>query len=97
MGGWVRPTLDRALERFAELTDQLGDLRVREGESEYAELGARKGAWFHSTESSVTGRGRDAEFAAIDHTMELVRIRSDIRAVEAELRYLDHVIASWRA
>lgn len=94
--GWVRPTLDEALARYAELTDKLKDLRNDEGEHEHGELGARQAAWRGSAEASVTGRGRDADHAAAAFTMELVRIRADIRAALDELRYLDHVIASWR-
>lgn len=95
--GWVRPTLDEALARYAELTEQLIDLRRHEGELEHGELGARQSAWRGSREQTVTGRSRDADHAAIDHAMELVRVRADIRSCGDELRYLDHVIASWRA
>lgn len=90
--GWVRPTVDEAFGRYAEATDQLSELCLELGEIEYAELGARRAAWNGSQEPTVTGRGRDADMAAVDWTMELVRKKAEIRAAEAELRYLDHVL-----
>lgn len=89
---WHRPSLDDALSRFGELSAQLAELHVETGEIEYAELGARKAAWHGSREGSVSGRGRDAEFGSIDWSMELVRKRAEIKAIETELRYLDKEI-----
>ena len=96
MTGWVLPTLDEALSRYADLTGQLADLHGELGEIQYAELGARRNAWLGSQEGTVTGRGRDADMAAVDWTMDLVRKRAEIAAAEAELRYLDHVLEKVR-
>lgn len=94
---WVRPSRDEALARFGELSRDLAELRLEAGEIEYAELGARKAAWHGSRESSVAGRSRDAEFGSIDFSMDLVRKKADIRAIEDELRYLELEIGARRA
>lgn len=76
---------------FDDLTATTRELaaKTRElGELVAAEKEGRVNGYFRSDESSVSAREKDADFQVLDLSTDIIRLKSDIAALDVEWKYL---------
>lgn len=86
----MSPELVESLfSRLETVSRELRGLYVEEAQAHTAERQQKSAAWMASQSSAASARDREADSAALSHTMELFTIRGDIRALEEER---DHIM-----
>ncbi len=86
------PDAKDALQRLGEVTEELQQLHRELASLLAAEKSARIAAWVESDETTVTARDRVADFNALNLTLDIIKIKGEIAAFEAEVRYLVIVV-----
>ena len=86
----VAPTsVSGALHQYAELTRELHDLADSLCMMDQNRSVTWHSAWEQSYEDTVTGKGRTADHAVAHVDRELMVIKTDLRVIDARLRFLD--------
>lgn len=86
-------TRPAALERLEAVSSELQILHRELATTLAAEKSAKVHAWAESNEPTLGARERIADFNALDLTLDVITLRGEIAANEAERGYLIEVIA----
>lgn len=85
-------TRTEAIERLAQLSEELGEFHVDLAMMLKAEHRAKVQTFMEQRDLGVTERERAGQFVALDLTDEIHDRRADIAKAEAEVRYLSTVL-----
>lgn len=80
------------LEAHHRLTIRVAALHVELAQVKISQARKRIAAYHSSEESSVSGRQRDADLAAIDLTCDVLDLEGDIASTNAKLSFLVELI-----
>jgi len=76
------------LSELEQVCDDLSQAHRELAEVEAAAAQARVNAWENSQESTVTGRGRDADILALPLTVDAIKLKGEIAALRERKHYL---------
>lgn len=95
----IPSTASRAdlLATYVDVARDLAFAHVERGEVEAHEIGTRWGTFERMANVGITERMRHADNAAHHEQMETVKMTGRVRALEAQLRVLDVLLAADRA
>ncbi len=81
--------LSRTWDAYVGVTAALIELRTDLALSEAAQVEGKVKSYAGSMDTSVSGRDREASINTLDHTLDIINIKSEIQARE-DLRQLLH-------
>lgn len=84
---------EQALDRYAEITDELNGLRAELSTAFISERNAKSNTWMAYMQNSTTERDRYSTHAALSYSDEISGIRSLIDSLLDERQYLDRMLS----
>lgn len=81
-----------ALDRMGSLTEELMAAHRELAMVLAAEKQAKVGAWLESQEGTVSARDRQSDFNALGLTVDALKLKGEINALEAERSYLTLIL-----
>lgn len=82
----------QALDRYYEITDELGGLYAELATAQESELRTKSNTWISYQQNSVTERDRYSTHASIDFSAEIMQLKSIIQSLQEERVYLDRML-----
>lgn len=76
------------LQQLESVTTELAACHRELAQLLMAEKEGKVRSWVESNEDTVTSRDRWSDFHVLDHSLEVLRIKGEVLAHEATLRYL---------
>lgn len=83
----------RALNRYRIISEELSQLHRELAQLVAAEVDGRIQAYLNSEETSVQARDREASAFVVGHTVEVIRLKGEVSALEEEKSYLLYILS----